>query len=254
MSGDSFHKPSESYGYRSRVSVDEGLRSFMISLYNHMAFGLLISALIAFALNRMSVVLSADGAIVGLTSIGTALYVSPLKWVLVLSPLAFIFLLSMRLDRLSYEQSRLCFYAFSAVMGASLSTIFLVYTQASIVRVFFVASASFAGLSLYGYTTERSLSGLSSFLFIGIIGLVLASLINLFVQSSAFQYGLSVIGVFVFAGFIAYDTQRLKEMYLYSGALNKEDISKLAVSGALSLYLNFINLFQSLLVIMGDRR
>ncbi len=173
-------------------------------------------------------------------------------WVIALAPLAFIFLFSFRMDRMSAATARTTFFAFAAVMGASLSTLLIRYTGASVVQVFFVTAAAFGGLSLYGYTTTRSLSGIGSFLVMGLIGLVIASLVNIFLASSALQFAISVIGVLIFAGLTAYDTQKLKEMYLY-GNFDGETAAKVSVFGALTLYLDFINMFQFLLSLMGNR-
>jgi len=169
-----------------------------------------------------------------------------------LAPLAFILFFSFRAEQMSASTARAMFFAFAAVMGLSLSSIFVVFTGESIARVFFITAASFAGLSLFGYTTKKSLSGMGSFLIMGLIGLVIASLVNLFLASSALGFAISVIGVLVFAGLTAWDTQRLKEMYLYSD-LDSESAAKLSVNGALSLYLNFVNMFQLLLSLLGNR-
>jgi FtsH-binding integral membrane protein len=173
-------------------------------------------------------------------------------WVVALAPLAFIFFFSFRLEKMSAATARTTFLAFAAVMGASLSTVLLRYTGASVVQTFFVTAAAFGGLSLWGYTTKRSLSGMGSFLMMGLIGLILAGLVNIFLQSSALQFAISAIGVLIFAGLTAYDTQKLKEMYLY-GNLDQEAAAKVSVFGALTLYLDFINMFQFLLALVGNR-
>jgi hypothetical protein len=173
-------------------------------------------------------------------------------WVVALAPLAFIFLFTFRMDRMSASSARTTFLAFAAVMGASLSTLLLRYTGASVVQTFFVTAAAFGSLSLYGYTTQRSLSGFGSFLMMGVIGLVIASLVNIFLASSALQFAISALGVLIFAGLTAYDTQKLKEMYLY-GNYDGEAAAKVSVYGALTLYLDFINMFQFLLAFMGNR-
>ncbi|MDB5558167.1 MAG: hypothetical protein JWQ36_1101 [Enterovirga sp.] len=242
---------------RTTAEVDQGLRTFMLGVYNNMVLGLAISALVALGVNKLAVTADASQAAARmngqyLTTFGKALYGSPLMWVVALAPLAFIFFFSFRLDKMSAATARTTFYAFAAVMGASLSTILLRYTGASVVQTFFVTSAAFGGLSLWGYTTKRSLSGMGSFLMMGLIGLILASLVNIFLASSALQFAISAIGVLIFAGLTAYDTQKLKEMYLY-GNFDGEAAAKASVYGALTLYLDFINMFQFLLAFMGNR-
>lgn len=232
---------------RSAAEVDQGLRAFMLGVYNHMITGLAISGLVAMGTNML-----AGGSLRTLTPFGQLLYLSPLKWVVMLAPLAFILLFSFRADKMSPSAARGMFYAFAAVMGLSLSSILMVFTGGSIVQMFFVTAAAFGGLSLAGYTTKKSLSGMGSFLIMGLIGLVIASLVNLFMQSSALSFAISAIGVLVFAGLTAWDTQRLKEMYLY-GEGTADDLAKLSINGALSLYLNFINMFQMLLNLFGQR-
>lgn len=248
-----FRYGAQPQGYAgSQVEVDQGLRSFMLGVYNNMVVGLGISGLVALALNMAAVAQTGTGR-VALTPFGQFLYTSPFKWVLMLAPLAFIFVFTFRMDRMSAASARTMFWAFAAVMGASMSTLLLVFTGASVVRVFFITAATFGGLSLYGYTTKRSLSGMGSFLIMGVIGLVIASLVNIFLASSALQFAISVLGVLIFAGLTAYDTQKLKEMYLYSG-MDAEGAAKMSVNGALTLYLDFINMFQFLLQLLGDRR
>jgi hypothetical protein len=236
---------------RSAAEIDQGLRSFMLGVYNHMITGLALSGLVAMGVNMMAVTTNEAGRR-GLTAFGQLIYVSPLKWLVILSPLVFILGYSFLSQRMSAAGVRAFFYGFAAVMGVSLSTILVVYTSASIVQMFFVTAAAFGGLSLFGYTTKKSLSGMGSFLIMGLIGLVIASLVNLFMQSSALQFAISSIGVLVFAGLTAWDTQRLKEMYVYSN-LSAEEASRISIDGALSLYLNFINMFQMLLSLFGNR-
>jgi FtsH-binding integral membrane protein len=237
---------------RTAAQVDQGLRAFMLGVYNNMVLGLAISALVALGINMAAVTTDPAGRM-ALTEFGRVLYGTPLMWVVALAPLAFIFFFSFRMDRMSAASARGTFFAFAAVMGASLSTLLLRYTGASVVQVFFITAASFGALSLWGYTTRRSLSGMGSFLMMGVVGLIIASLVNLFVASSAMQFGISVIGVLLFAGLTAYDTQKLKEMYLY-GNYDSEAAAKVSVYGALQLYLDFINMFQFLLALVGDRR
>ncbi len=236
---------------RSAAEIDQGLRSFMLGVYNHMITGLAVSGLVAMGTNMLATTTTAAGR-TALTPIGQMLYVSPLKWVIMLAPLAFILFFSFRADRMSASAARAMFYAFAAVMGLSLSTILVVFTKGSIVQMFFVTAAAFGALSLFGYTTKKSLSGWGSFLIMGLIGLMLASIVNIFMASSALTFAISAIGVLIFAGLTAWDTQRLKEMYIYSD-LSAEEASKLSINGALSLYLNFINMFQMLLNLFGQR-
>ena len=241
---------------RSAASVDQGLRTFMLGVYNNMVLGLAVSALIALGVNKLATTDQASAVdrigSIFLTSFGHALYKTPLMWVVALAPLAFIFFFTFRMDKMSAASARGTFLAFAAVMGASLSTILIRYTGASVVQTFFVTSAAFGGLSLYGYTTQRSLSGMGSFLMMGVIGLVIASIVNIFLQSGPLQFAISAIGVVIFAGLTAYDTQKLKEMYLY-GNYDQEAAAKVSVYGALQLYLDFINMFQFLLALMGNR-
>ena len=248
-----FRTTAQPQGYAgTQVDVDQGLRAFMMGVYNNMVVGLGISGLVALGLNMAATVTNEAGRL-ALTPFGQFLYTSPFKWVLMFAPLAFIFVFSFRLDRMSASSARTMFWAFAAVMGASMSTLMLVFTGASIVRVFFITAATFGALSLWGYTTKRSLSGMGSFLIMGLIGIIIASLVNLFLASSALQFAISILGVLIFAGLTAYDTQKLKEMYLYSG-LDSEGAAKMSINGALTLYLDFINMFQFLLQLFGDRR
>ena len=238
----------------SAVEMDQGLRSFMLGVYNNMTIGLGITGLAALAISMLAIAgYTPDGKIAGLTALGQAIYLSPLKWVVMLAPLAFIMLFSFKAESMSAASARTMFFAFAAVMGVSMSSILVVFTGASVVRVFFITAAAFGALSLVGYTTKKSLSGMGSFLIMGLIGLIIASVVNLFLASSALSFGISVLGVLIFAGLTAWDTQRLKEMYLYSN-LDPESAAKLSVNGALSLYLNFINMFQMLISLLGDRR
>jgi FtsH-binding integral membrane protein len=238
----------------SAVEMDQGLRSFMLGVYNNMTIGLGITGLAALAISMLAIAgFTPDGKIAGLTAFGQAIYLSPLKWVVMLAPLAFIMLFSFKAESMSAASARTMFFVFAAVMGVSMSSILVVFTGASVTRVFFITAAAFGALSLVGYTTKKSLSGMGSFLIMGLIGLIIASVVNLFLASSALSFGISVLGVLIFAGLTAWDTQRLKEMYLYSN-LDPEAAAKLSVNGALSLYLNFINMFQMLISLLGDRR
>ena len=243
-------------GARGDASIDQGLRAYMLRVYNTMGMGLAVSGVVALLVNMLATTTDPGTAVAQvreglyLTSFGATLYTSPLRWVLMLAPLAFIFF-GFRPQTMSLQGLTTAFFAFSALMGASLSTILLVYAAESIVQVFFITAAAFGSLSLWGYTTKRDLTGWGSFLFMGVIGLIIASLVNIFLQSSALQFAVSVIGVFVFAGLTAYDTQKIKEMYYLEAG--EEAIGKMAVMGALSLYLDFINMFQFLLMLLGNR-
>ena len=237
--------------------VDEGLRAYMLRIYNYMVLGLAITGLAALGIYMLSV--TNDPALVvqkfrniGLTSIGYTLFFSPVKWVVILAPLALVFFLSFRIQNMRPATAQLTFWIYAALVGVSLGSIFLVYTHTSITRVFFITAASFGALSLWGYTTQRDLSGMGTFLFMGLIGIIIASLVNLFLRSSGLDWMISIIGVGVFAGLTAYDTQRIKGMY--DRGDDATSAGRKAVMGALSLYLNFINLFMMLLRLMGGRR
>jgi len=222
-----------------RALFDEGLRRHMLRVYNYMALGLVVTGLVAF--------------VVGTTP---ALYVpifsTPLKWVVMLAPLAFVFFFSFRIHAMSAGAAQIAFWAFSAVMGLSMAAIFLVFTGASIARTFFIAASMFGAMSLYGYTTKRDLSKFGSFLIMGLIGVVIASLVNIFIGSTALQFAISVIGILVFVGLTAWDTQTIKEQYAES--YGTDVLQKLAVFGAFTLYLDFINIFQLLLNFTGQRQ
>lgn len=222
------------------TTVDPGLRRYMLSIYNYMASGVLLTGIVAlgFATSGMAAQVFLTGG--------------PLAWLIILSPLAFVMVMSFGINRLSTTALQATYWGYCAVMGLSLSTIFLVYTGTSIAATFFATAGAFAGLSLYGYTTKRDLSGMGTFLIMGLIGILIASLINVFLQSSGLAWGVSFLGVLIFAGLTAYDTQKLREMYWQvSGS---QFMGKAVVMGALSLYLDFINLFMFLLRFMGDRR
>ena len=235
-----------------QVVIDEGLRAYMLKVYNYMTTGLLLTGLVAYFFGKASIVTGEMGQIVGVTSIGALLFGSPLKWVVMLAPLGFVFYLSAKISKMSVSSAQITFWIFSAIMGLSLASIFIVYTQASIARVFFISSGTFAAMSLYGYTTKKDLTKLGGFLFMGLIGIIIASLVNLFFQSSALHFAISVIGVLVFVGLTAYDTQSIKNMY-YAG--DSESVGgKKALMGALRLYLDFINLFIMLLRLFDQRR
>ncbi len=246
----------QGYARAGRAEIDQGLRSYMLGVYNHMVIGLAITGLVALGVHMFAVTADPAQAVVRvghllLTPLGRALYLSPLKWLVMLAPLGFVFFFSFRLNQMTAATARNTFYLFSAAMGLSLSTILLVYTGASVYRAFFITAAAFGALSLYGYTTKRDLSAMGSFLMMGLFGLIIASVVNLFMHSSAFQFGLSILTVLIFAGLTAWDTQAIKEMYYSSD--DYEVATKKSVNGALMLYLDFINIFQSLLYLTGSR-
>ena len=232
--------------------IDEGLRAYMLKVYNYMTTGLLLTGLIAYFFGKASVVTNDMGQIIGVTQIGALLFGSPLKWVVMLAPLGFVFYLSAKINKMSISSAQITFWIFASIMGLSLSSLFIEFTQSSIARVFFITSGTFAAMSLYGYTTKKDLTKLGGFLFMGLIGIIIASLVNLFIGSSALQFAISVIGVLVFVGLTAYDTQTIKNMY-YAGDSSSVG-SKKALMGALRLYLDFINLFILLLQLFGQRR
>jgi len=219
------------------VTFDEGLRKHMLSIYNYMVSGVLLTGIVALLMARSGVTAS--------------LVQSPLMWVVALSPLAIVFAMSFGQNRFSKTTLQLMFWGFATLMGMSLSTIFLRYTGESIAVTFFATSAAFAGLSLFGYTTKKDLSGFGSFLIMGVVGLIVTMLLNLWLQSPALMYAISFIGVLIFAGLTAYDTQRLKREYTY--LRGTEFAGKAVILGALSLYLDFINMFQFLLSFMGSQ-
>ncbi|MBD41852.1 MAG: Inner membrane protein YbhL [Alphaproteobacteria bacterium MarineAlpha5_Bin12] len=235
-----------------QTMVDEGLRAYMLKVYNYMTTGLILTGLIAWFFGKASIITNDYGQLVGLTSLGETLFYSPLKWLIMLAPLGFVFYLSARMHKMSLSKAQITFWIYSAIMGLSLSWIFIVFTNISIVRVFFISAATFGAMSLYGYTTKRDLTKLGGFLFMGLIGIIIASLVNMFIGSTALQFAISIIGVLVFVGLTAYDTQKIKNMY-YAG--DSSDIEgKKALMGALRLYLDFINLFILLLQLFGQRR
>ncbi|EJW12516.1 membrane protein [Rhodovulum sp. PH10] len=260
--------PYGAAGHAEAAAFDAGLRAYMLRVYNYMVLGLAITGFAALGMYLVSVTGDASdaarvvrngaelpariGGSMFLTPIGWAVYVSPLKWVIMLAPLALVFALSFGIQRLKPATAQALFWVYAALVGLSLGAIFMVFTHTSVVRVFFITAASFGALSLWGYTTKRDLSGMGSFLIMGLFGIIIASLVNVFVASSMMQWLISVIGVLVFAGLTAYDTQRLKSEYLY-GAMDGETMERSAVMGALSLYLDFINLFTLLLQLLGER-
>jgi uncharacterized protein len=230
--------------------VDVGLRSYMLGVYNHMTIALLFSGLFAFGTKMLTTVTGPDGGLY-LTSLGQLLYATPLKWVVMLAPLGMVFWLSARMNRMSASKARTMFYIYSALMGLSLSSILLTFDMPSVARAFFVTAGAFAGLSIYGYTTKRSLSALGSFMMIGLFGLIIASVVNIFLASSAMHFVISIGGVIIFAGLTAYDTQDIKNMYRASDS--SEVSAKKSIFGALRLYLDFINMFMFILHLFGNR-
>ena len=237
---------------QSTAVTDEGLRAYMLKVYNYMATGILMTGIIALITFKMSVVTDSSGSIVGLTQVGNAIYMSGLKWLVMLAPLGIVFYMSFGINKMSAAKAQTTFWIFAALMGLSLSSILLVYTGMSITRVFFICSATFGAMSIYGYTTKRDLTKLGSFLMMGLIGIIIASIVNIFMKSSMMYFVISILGVLIFVGLTAYDTQKIKNMYAASDT--GELMGKKAVMGALTLYLDFINLFIMLLRLFGQRR
>jgi FtsH-binding integral membrane protein len=223
----------------TQVGIDVGLRNYMLRIYNYMASALALTGIVAYVF-------------AGYLETNRALVRSPVMWLIILAPLGLVMLLSYGINRLSATAAQGLFWLYAGLMGLSLSTIFLVYTGESIFRVFFITAGTFAAMSLYGYTTKRDLTQMGSFLFMGLIGIVIASLVNMFLQNGMLQWIIAVIGVIVFVGLTAYDTQTIKEMY-YEGD-GHEIAGKKAVMGALRLYLDFVNLFMMLIQLIGVRR
>lgn len=222
----------------AQAEFDEGLRQHMLRVYNYMGIGLVLTALVAFA-------------VANTPAIYVPIFSSPLKWVVMLAPLGFVMFLSFRIQAISFAAAQGLFFLFCGLMGLSMASIFLVFTGASIAQTFFITASLFGTMSLVGYTTKRDLTKMGSFLFMGLIGIIIAMVVNIFIASSALQFAISVIGVIIFTGLTAYDTQRIKETYAEN--FGAEANGKIAVMSALSLYLNFINLFQMLLSLTGQR-
>ena len=235
-----------------QAAIDEGLRAYMLKVYNYMTIGLLLTGFIAYFFGKASVEAYLPSGGVALTPLGNTLFNSGLSFVIMLAPLGFVFYLSARINKMSVSAAQITFWIFSAIMGLSLASIFIQFTGASIARVFFITSGTFAGMSLYGYTTKRDLTKLGGFLIMGLIGIIIASIVNIFIGSGPMQFAISVIGVLIFVGLTAYDTQKIKNMY-YAGDSNSIE-SKKALMGALRLYLDFINLFILLMQLFGQRR
>jgi FtsH-binding integral membrane protein len=250
------------------AAIDAGLRAYMLHIYNYMVLGLVVTGVAALGIYMLSVTDDIGAAAkvvrggaqiparlandVYLTPLGYAAFVSPLKWVIILAPLALVFGLSFGIERLRPAIAQILYWVYAALMGLSFGSIFMIYSQTSVVRVFFITAASFGVLSLWGYTTQRDLTGMGSFLVMGLFGLVIAGVVNLFLASSTLQWIVSVVGVLVFSGLTAWDTQRLKSEYIY-GAMDGDTTERTAIMGALSLYLDFINLFTMLLQLLGQR-
>jgi len=224
---------------KSQAQVDVGLREYMLKVYNYMATGLGLTGLTAWL-------------VAGNETLVKTIFGTPLYWVVALAPLGFVFYLSARLHKISFSKAQTLFWLFAGIMGLSMASIFLMYTPVSIAKVFFITSGTFAGMSLYGYTTKKDLTGWGSFLFMGLIGIIIAMIVNIFLQSSMLGFIISCVGVLVFVGLTAYDTQKIKEMYYASD--HPEISGKKAIMGALKLYLDFINLFIMLLYLFGQRR
>jgi FtsH-binding integral membrane protein len=223
----------------SGVSYDQGLRTYMTKVYNYMTIALGISGAVAFF-------------VANTPALANAIFGTPLAWVVMLAPLGFVIFFSVKLNSISAQKAKSYLWIYSVLMGLSLASILLMYTGASVARVFFITAATFGAMSLYGYTTNRDLTGLGSFLFMGLIGIIIASIVNIFLKSSAFEFAISGIGVLIFVGLTAYDTQNIKQSYYFAN--DEESIAKMSVVGALRLYLDFINLFVMLLRFFGDRR
>lgn len=237
---DSFRTNRSSFASAaSGVSYDQGLRTYMVKVYNFMMIALAISGLVAFGVSSSPALMQ-------------TLFGTPLMWVVMLAPLGFVFFFSYKLNSISAAKAQSYLWIYAGLMGLSLATIFVVYTGASIARVFFISASTFGAMSLYGYTTKKDLTSWGSFLIMGLIGLIIAMIVNIFLKSSALEFAISLIGVLIFIGLTAYDTQRIKQTYYHS--TDSETTAKMAVLGALNLYMDFINLFIMMLRLFGDRR
>ncbi len=240
------------FGGDRAAAIDAGLRAYMIRVYNYMATGVALTGIVAWFTFNAAVVQGAGGGIVGLTPFGQAIFGGPAVIAMVLATFGLVFFISFRIQRLQPSTALALFLVYAGLLGLMLSSVFLQYTGVSVTRVFFISAASFGALSLYGYTTQRDLSPIGSFMIMGVVGLIIAMLVNLFLKSTGLDFVISAIGVLIFAGMTAYDTQRIKEVYdpQEDGTLT----GRKAVMGALTLYLDFINLFLFLLRFLGDRR
>ncbi|TDL75982.1 Bax inhibitor-1/YccA family protein [Palleronia sediminis] len=231
------------------AGIDEGLRAHMNKVYGIMSVGMLITGAAAWAISGLAVTPTGE-----LSPLGVAIYASPLKWLIMFAPLIMVFAFGAVINRISAAGAQLFFYTFAVLMGLSISSIFLVFTGFSIVQTFLATAVAFAALSLWGYTTKKDISGWGSFLIMGVVGLIVASIVNIFLGSPAIAFAVSVLGVLIFAGLTAYDTQRIKAEYIeHARSMDQEWLGKSAIMGALSLYLDFINLFMFLLSFMGQR-
>jgi uncharacterized protein len=242
----------QGYGAGQAAAIDAGLRAYMIRIYNYMAAGVALTGIVSYLTFNAAAVTDQAGHITGLTPFGQAIFGGPLMIVLFLGTLGMVFFLSFRINKLQVGTALTLFMVYAGLLGLMLSSVFMTYTGASITRTFFISAASFGALSLYGYTTQRDLSPIGSFLIMGLFGLILAMVVNIFLKSSGLDFAISGIGVLIFAGLTAWDTQKIKEMY----SVNDDGTvaGRKAVMGALTLYLDFINLFLFLLRFMGDRR
>lgn len=240
------------------AEIDAGLRAYMNKVYSLMAVAMAITGVVAYVFgNDLYAVMRGQETMLVPAGVITALFASPLKWAVMFAPLIFVFGFAAMVNKMSAATAQTVFWAFAAVMGISISSIFAVYTGMSIAQTFFVTAIAFLGLSIYGYTTKRDLSGMGAFLVMGVIGLIVASIVNIFLASSALQFAISVIGVLIFAGLTAFDTQRLKNEYVHFSQMGREGalyLQKGAIMGALSLYLNFLNMFMFLLSFLGANR
>ena len=239
MSNNFIKTNRSSFASASTTTYDAGLREYMLKVYNNMGIALAISGLISFFVSSSPTLMQ-------------AIFTTPLKWLVLLAPLGFVFFFSAKINKLSASQAQTYLWIFASLMGLSLAPIFLIYTGASIAKCFFISSSLFGAMSLYGYTTKKDLTAWGSFLMMGLIGVILASLVNIFLNSSGLDFVISIIGVIIFTGLTAYDTQRIKSMYYQFS--DGESISKAATMGALALYMDFINLFLMMLRFFGDRR
>jgi FtsH-binding integral membrane protein len=240
------------FGAARAAEIDAGLRAYMIRVYNYMAAGVALTGVVSWLTFNAAVVQDASGRITGLTSFGQTIFSGPTTIVLFLVTLGIVFYMSFRIDRLQPSTALMLFMGYAALLGLMLSSVFLAYTGASVTRTFFISAASFGALSLYGYTTQRDLSPIGSFLIMGLFGLIIAMLVNMFLKSTGLDFVISAAGVLIFAGLTAWDTQKIKEMYDVND--DGSIAGRKAVMGALTLYLDFINLFLFLLRFLGDRR
>jgi FtsH-binding integral membrane protein len=239
MAYDPFKPGTMSRSQAEAAQIDVGLRSYMLQVYNYMASGIALTGIVAYLVASSPTFIN-------------AIFGTPLMWVVMLAPLGAVFFLSFKINSIKFSTAQIIFWAYAALMGVSMASIFLVFTGTSVARVFFITAGMFGAMSLYGYTTKRDLSAFGSFLFMGLIGIVLASVVNIFLASTALQFAISVIGVLLFTGLTAYDTQRIKE--LYNSLDDSEVYGKKALMGALTLYLDFINLFIMMMQLLGNRR